>query len=311
MSIEEKIRTVVKGRPWLRRLLLPGLWLVKLRWRFLAVVGLPVTYRAQGRTLRLHPVGQIARLLSVGNFESLERSFVEAYLNPGMSMVNVGANIGLYVILASSIVGPDGVVFAFEPSSETFDRLKRNLDLNGCRNAVLVRSAVSDEPAQLMLRNDPSNPALDGHRYVETLTNVGKRLPSDEIVESVILDDYLRSFGNGTPPRIDLMIIDVEGAEFSVLKGARATLARNDLTILLECSKNCIEVEQFLRELGYQFWNWDPQARRLVSADFQDLSRKQDVIVRRQGWEAGTRADQVADADGGLRRPAPWNRRAP
>lgn len=300
MSIEEKVRMAVRGRPWLRRLLLPGLWIIKLRWYFLALTGFPVTYRAEGKRLRLHPVGQIARLLSVGNFESLERSFVSAYLRPGMGVVNVGANIGLYVVLASSLVEPNGIVFAFEPSTETFDRLRANLELNGCRNAITVRSAVSDVPAELMLRNDPQNPVLDGHRYVETLSNVGARLASDEIVEAVVLDDYLAAFGKGTPPCIDLMIIDVEGAEVSVLRGALETLTRNDATILLECSKNCVEVEQFLVELGYQFWNWDPRARRLIPADFQDLSTKQDVIVRRGGWEAGARADQVVHADGGL-----------
>ena len=65
-----------------------------------------------------------------------------ACLKPGIQVVDVGANIGLYSILADQRVGDEGAVWAFEPSGETLQRMQKNLVLNGCSRVRLARLGV-------------------------------------------------------------------------------------------------------------------------------------------------------------------------
>jgi FkbM family methyltransferase len=63
-----------------------------------------------------------------------------------MKVVDAGANIGPYSILAAKLVGPTGTVWSFEPAPETFARLERNLSSNGCDHVQRFRLALSDVP---------------------------------------------------------------------------------------------------------------------------------------------------------------------
>jgi FkbM family methyltransferase len=225
-------------------------------------------------------------MLWAGNFESAERDFVAAFLEPGMRVVNIGANVGLYAVMASAMVGPAGEVHAFEPSTETYARLLRNLDLNGCRNVITKRLALSNATGRVLLRADPKHPSYDGHRFVEQIDAVRDPRSSDEIVECLRLDDYIASLSR-VNWGIDLMIIDVEGAELAVLEGAQQALTRNDPTLLLECSRRQREVEHTLRALGFQFWAWNRGKNALEAASFRQIAMKGDVIVRRTGWSTG------------------------
>ncbi|TAK71677.1 MAG: FkbM family methyltransferase [Betaproteobacteria bacterium] len=277
----------IRRHPRIRECLLPW-WLgyLDLRWRLICASRRPVLYRAGNVTVRLHPEGQIAEQLWKGNFESLERNFVEAYLKPGMRVVNVGANVGLYVVMASTLVGHEGEVHAFEPSATTYARLIRNLELNRCRNVSANRAALSSASGKLFLRADPMHPSYDGHRFVERIEAVDHPLDSDELVEALTLDDYFGSLRPRELSTVELMIVDVEGAELAVLQGARAILAQKELTLLLECTKHQDAVESFLAELGYRFWSWNDERRRLEPARFREQAKRHDVIVRRSAWEA-------------------------
>jgi hypothetical protein len=103
--------------------------------------GRPVSYRLPGGVeLQLFPEGGVAEFLSVQRFfERTELALVSAYLKPGMTVIDVGANIGLYSILSEKRMVGTGTVWAFEPSLESFHRLEKNLQLN----VVPARSTVS------------------------------------------------------------------------------------------------------------------------------------------------------------------------
>lgn len=236
---------------------------------------------ASSQSILLYPEGQIAELVWSAEFERTERDFIGSYLTEGMRVVNVGANIGLYTVMASSLVGASGEVHAFEPSGPTFNRLSRNIRLNNCKNVQAHRLALSNEKGQLYLRADPANVAADGHRFVEKIDSVGVVLPTDEVVESSTLDDYMltASNGKGLVP-IDMMIIDVEGAEFSVLKGGLQALATSpNLVLLLECTRNRREVEELLSTLGFNFFEWDADKKILQPCRFIDRVAIGDVIA--------------------------------
>lgn len=231
----------------------------------------------------LYPEGQIAELMWGLEFERKERDFVTYFLKPGMRVVNIGANIGLYTIMSAALVSPDGVVHAFEPSQATFERLNKNIELNSATNVFANKIALSDEKGSLLLKTDPKYPDADGHRFVEKQESDASPVSQyDEVVQCDTLDDHMRNVYHGDIPPVDFMIIDVEGAEWSVLKGALHCLAvSRDITLLLECTKNRQEVESLLTDLGFDFFEWDPLNKAFIPCDFMDAVVKGDVIVRR------------------------------
>lgn len=239
---------------------------------------------APGVSVLLHPIGQIAEVMWwSGDFEQNEREFLGLYIRPGMKVVNIGANIGLYAVIASSLVGATGEVHAFEPSPQTFDWLNNNVDLNDCKNVRTLRLALSDKKGKAMLRADPKNVHADGHRFVQEIADVrGGMLSTDEVVECGTLDEYMQSLSGSEISPIDVMIIDVEGAELSVLRGGlQAMLASPNLLLLLECTVNHDEVERMLVDLEFEFFTWDIKNKILQPALFKDAALVGDVIAKR------------------------------
>lgn len=239
---------------------------------------------SNSESVRLLPIGQIAELMWGLEFEKRERDFVAHNLMPGMRVVNIGANVGLYALMASKLVGKSGKVYAFEPSAETFATLKRNIELNKCTNIAAENVALSDFSGALFLRSDPLAPEADGHRYVEKIECAEYSANEGEVVQCKTLDSYWNEDPERSQQPIDLMIVDVEGAELSVLKGAINAMRRSqNLTLLLECTENREEVKEFLGNMGFEFFAWDSHDRQLVSCDFFQAARCGDVIVRRRG----------------------------
>jgi FkbM family methyltransferase len=267
----------------LRQTLLP-LWSSyrALTWRLRKLLGMPVRFPAGAGRGMLHPAGQIPHLLWSYDFEELERDFVQSYVKPGMQVLNIGANVGLYTVLASKLAGSAGKIHAFEPSSPTFGMLERNIALNRCGNVAARQLAISDVPGHVVLCDDRVDPTLDGHRFVE---RNAKLATGGETVEAVTIDYYLANLTSGSRT-VDLVIMDIEGAELFALQGGSQMLTQNNLTLLMECSKNQKEVEVLLRSHGYSFWIWDSAARLLVAVDFSAAAALGDVIVRREKWSA-------------------------
>jgi FkbM family methyltransferase len=194
-------------RPWLekRRSLL-------LRWSR-TFPALPVPVRVSfGSWWFVHDDVFGAAILS-GGFENAEVCFVERYLRPGMTVLDIGAHHGFYSLLASGKVGSKGKVFAFEPSPRERERLLKHLRFNYCRNVQVEPTALGEEEGQADLFlvegyesgcNSLRPPAVDE----ET-----RQLQVPVIrLESFLLRERLGS--------VDFVKLDVEGAELGVLRGA-------------------------------------------------------------------------------------------
>lgn len=144
-------------------------------------------------------------------------------VQPGSVVVDVGANFGLYAVSAALYARPHGRVFAFEPAPNAFALLQRNIADNGLGELVTARPfavAASAGRAQFYVGDDVSFSSL--HRT--------QRLHDDVEcveVELVALDTALAD-----APSVDLLKIDVEGAESEVLRGARALLRRSRAPIV-------------------------------------------------------------------------------
>jgi FkbM family methyltransferase len=210
--------------------------------------------------------GQIAECMWRDTFEESERNFAEKKIKPGMRVLNIGANAGLYTIIASKLVGPNGIVQAFEPSSQNFMLLKKNIEQNGCDNVVASNLALSDFHGQLSLNRDPLHKKLDGHFYVRAITeNTINLIAPMEIVSCATLDECWGDTCKGEIKPVDFIIIDVEGAEWSVFRGARQTIkASPNLVMIMECTEHITEIAAFLDELGFACYQFNLGALQFV-----------------------------------------------
>jgi len=205
------------------------------------VIRRPIVYTdADGLRYVLYPGENAgAYLANRGNYEVAEVRFCTRTLAPGQTVVDVGANIGLYTLLAAKSVGPDGNVHAFEPEPENARRIRVNLALNGVGNVELFEAAVYSTPGVVEL--NVFAPEFNAWHSIGRPEVVDPAHPSTPVeptatieVPAVTLDDHCRTHAID---RIDLLKVDVEGAELDVLKGARELLAqRAARTILFEAS---------------------------------------------------------------------------
>lgn len=219
-----------------------------------------------GGRLRLYADSELAKAIYCHDFESNERSFLLHYLRPGDVFVDVGANIGLFTIVAAKIVGTDGRVYAFEPSALPRSRLEENIILNRLGNVTVEPLALSDESGEL----DFSTP-MDGHDAWGSLATptAGKNIQTARI-QTIDWDSYAIRLDSAKPV---MMKIDVEGWENHVLYGATRTLSSSDAPLLQveftdeaaqSAGSSCALLYQHLTDLGYVVCRYDRQSNRLV-----------------------------------------------
>lgn len=187
-----------------------------------------------------------------GIFEPREANVFRSAVKRGMTVVDVGANVGQYTLLAAKRVGPEGYVHTFEPASRNFAVLKRNVERVGFHDRVkLNKMALGSRPHQTNLVLTPDG----GSNWISE----GDKDPADtlERVECGTLDDYL--FANRMPV-VHLIKIDAEGSDLEVLKGAVKTLERDAPLLFVEFAARCLtrfgatpeEMLKFLLTLGYR-----------------------------------------------------------
>jgi len=113
----------------------------------------------------MYPHGQISKILFMNKFELVELDIFSSLIKPGMIVVDAGANIGVYSLLASKILCRNGKIFSFELSIQTFKRLKKNIILNKFDNIFAFNIGLGDKDDQeLVLRQDLG--FKDAERYL-------------------------------------------------------------------------------------------------------------------------------------------------
>ncbi len=218
---------------------------------------------APGVRMNLHGDSRLCEMLYFGGFETETRDFFEAFLRPGDTFLDVGANVGLYTLTAARVVGPHGHVHAFEPCSHTFERLSENVKLNGLRNVTCHRVALSHENAQAQLTL--ADGGFDAWNSLGT-PYMGE-ISGSETVTTMTLDRFALDH-RLAGPRCTLKI-DVEGWENQVLLGAQEFLSRDDAPVLCiefteEAARlagtSCGELYRALERLGYALFSVSPRA---------------------------------------------------
>lgn len=266
-------RRITRRFPILRQTLSPAwmwyghqLWLLR-NW----LSGFrPISVGFGNDLIRMVPEGHIAEVLWRVEFEKKERAFVEKQLKPGMCVLNIGANAGLYTLIAAKIVGPQGRVHAFEPATINFRRLERNVAINRLNNVTLNQIAISDVLGTLAVTPDPKYPNLDSHYFVQQVENGRPPESTIELIACDTIDNYWRNVCGETLKQVDMIVIDVEGAELDVFKGAQATFAASpNLVMLVECTRHLEEIDILLRKHGFAFFKWNDSVSALERTNMQ------------------------------------------
>ena len=178
------------------------------------------------------PQRQFGEALLTGTFESAELAFVERFLKPGMTMLDLGAHHGLYTLLASKRVAPGGKVFAFEPSPRERRALHLNALLNLCWNVTIQGLALGSENTRANLFVvEGSQTGCNTLRPPDVLCGT-----SPVRVRVTRLDDWLDSQRIN---QVDFIKLDVEGAELDVLMAAERLLNRTPRPVILAEVQAC------------------------------------------------------------------------
>ena len=197
-----------------------------------------------------------------GSFEPNEFSFLHGFLKPGMVFVDVGANDGYYTLFAARRVGSTGKVVAVEPSTRERINLRRNLLRNRLENVHVVAAALGAMPGDADLRL--AQGAHSGHNTLGKFAHDDVKAAQ---LERVTVDTLDRVASELKLDRIDFVKIDVEGAEASVVAGARSVLATMRPVMLLEINDGALKAQgigadallQLLRQgHGYEILVFSP-----------------------------------------------------
>jgi FkbM family methyltransferase len=194
-----------------------------------------------------------------GTFEAAGRAFLTSLLEPGMTVLDVGAHGGIYTMTAARIVGPLGRVVAFEPSARERSRLAAHLRLNGITNVTVEPVAVGADDGEVDLF------VVEGH---ETGCN-SLRQPHGERVRALRvpmcrLDTYVERHAID---RVDFIKMDIEGGERDALRGAAHLFARYRPVVLCEIEPARIapwgydprEILALLEASGYEWFTLDAE----------------------------------------------------
>lgn len=175
-------------------------------------------------------VSEQIRLFGWYKDELITTKVFERYLKDGMSVLDLGANIGFYTMLARSLVGPKGRVFAFEPHPHNSNLIKASVKLNSFTNVKVVEAAISDRVGKSTLF--VSQDYISEHSLFDYNYSSGPHNGKNNIAVNVVtIDDYLeKNLGNF---KVDFIKMDIEGSESRALKGMKKVLNENKHLILV------------------------------------------------------------------------------
>jgi FkbM family methyltransferase len=199
---------------------------------------------AEGLWLELNPRTGQAYLR--GEAETVVQAVLAERLRPGMVFYDLGANVGLFTLIAARLVGDAGKVFSFEPDPENAVRLRRNIQRNGFTNVTIVESGIwSTTGSQHFVASDPASPDHGVGKFVK---NGAEHFGTP--TACVSLDDFIH-----TAPSPDAIKCDIEGAEIEALRGAEKLLqSPRRPWIILETHSPVLDQDArgILNRFGYQ-----------------------------------------------------------
>lgn len=199
------------------------------------------------------------RIFWMGYYSETIASLLNTLLKPGMTVLDVGANIGEISLLAAKRVGAQGQVFAFEPIDVIARQLAHHVQINRLNQVSIESLALGDA-----VENDQPIYASCGQEVDDENNGLGSLYGGEgetllQRIQMTTLDTWLQA--HPVIERIDLIKIDIEGAELACLRGARQCLQRFRPNIIVEIQDfsaaragyQPADILDFLSGFGYTF----------------------------------------------------------
>lgn len=234
---------------------------------------LPRTKIVKGATIHLNPADPvISGAITLKSYENDEIEFFTERFTPGMSFVDVGANVGLYTGMALQKSPAGSVITCVEPDAKSRHYLSQTIQSNNAKgqiNVYLCPVAASDEKGSITLYKNPQNKG-DNRIYSDPLC------AESESIEADTLDNLCRKHG---VQWINFLKVDVQGAEYKVFSGGRSILSASPDCILMtefwpygltNCGSSPGEYLRLLQDLGFSLFELDGKSMVPVH-DFQLL----------------------------------------
>ncbi len=213
----------------------------------------------------VNPADAIGKGILSGAYEPEEVAFFRANVRPGATVLDVGANVGLFSMIASHLTGPSGMVYSFEALPENVDMIRLSVAENrGMQNVIVKHAIVADRPRNdleiafqpLAEQNIGSGYAHLGGSY---LVPAGQPLPphmSRMPIRALPLDDMVPA-----SETVDFIKIDIDGAEVLAMTGATRILGRDKPLVMTEVhpsqlravsSATWADYASLMRSFGYE-----------------------------------------------------------
>ena len=242
----------------------------------------------------------VSGALTLHVYEHSEQALFAKYVKGGMTLVDIGANLGLYTAISMHYLDSCGRIVAFEPHPQTYKLLQKNVTANhangrACPRVETFNLAATPEPCMQDLHLNPENRG-DNRMYHGTYQGeleTWNRLP----VEGRPVDDVLAELGI---QEVNFVKIDIQGYEQKALSGFQKTLARSQKVILLsefwpkglqEAGGSATEYLHLLTNLGFTLYvlNEKPHGSLTLLEDWNRLiaslpERKYTDVVGVKGY---------------------------
>lgn len=211
----------------------------------------------------------------------------------GDVVLDLGANIGYFTLLAAKLAGPKGKVFSFEPEPKNFSYLKKNIEINNYFYASPNQKAVSDQNGKTKLffcSYDSGHHTINQKSGIDAYSH-GRKVEEQAIeIETVALDSFL----SGKTDHVDVIKMDVEGAEALALSGMDKILKNNqNIKMFVEFFPMLIEkmgsspeefIEKLLNEYKFRLF-MIPDDYAASSGEMKELKNVKEVMSYRKQEE--------------------------
>jgi FkbM family methyltransferase len=201
-----------------------------------------LTIEYKDNRLLIRPFSDLLEIIMVTDaFEPYVKAILDKDVKSGDVIADVGANLGIYVIVLGKKASK---VIAFEPHPKSFEMLEKNVELNQLNNVILIKKPVSDSKKKVLL--DLSCASIVSE--IASSDVLEKVTDNNSLeTESIDLDTAL-----AMESKLDWLLIDVEGSEVNVLNGAEMIIKKFAPKIIIEVRVNCLdEVSAILTSKGY------------------------------------------------------------
>jgi FkbM family methyltransferase len=222
-----------------------------------------------GNTMYLDPEDNLELSLK-GVHEPLTTRIFQKEINPGDTVLDIGAHIGYYTLISAKIVREHGRVFSFEANPSNYAILKKNIEVNGYHNVIAIQKAISNFQGNTKLFFEKSSNTRWSSIY--NIHGEGKFIEVDVSTIDEILKDYTG--------RVDFIKLDIEGAEMAALRGMNNILKNNrKIKIVIEFRPSILlrvgivprEFLDFFTTKGFKIYYADEVHGEILPAEPDDI----------------------------------------